>query len=187
MQDTPYCKRFALAGRLWSRLECLWTVQAESSPRRSQRPTHPGGIFAAPCACVRLSPSTRERLRMLGRPISRYSARVLKTAPSQWVCGITQKVLLFSLGAVPRPRNGEVREAGWRRQRREAVGESFRMPFGDAAAPVRHGAVAGTQTVSSRPARGIQTLSPQAIEDFAQGTGGLSHPCRPISGQLARS
>ena len=47
------------------------------------------------------------------------------------------------------------------------------MPFGDAAAPVRHGAVAGTQTVSLRPARGIQTLSPQAIEDFAQGTGGL--------------
>jgi hypothetical protein len=30
--------------------------------RRSHRPTHPGGIFAAPCASIRLSPSTRERL-----------------------------------------------------------------------------------------------------------------------------
>src|SRR5271157_729965 len=37
-QDTPYCKRFALAGRVWSRLECLWTVQAESCTRRSHRP-----------------------------------------------------------------------------------------------------------------------------------------------------
>ena len=32
--------------------------------RRSHRPTHPGGIFAAPCASVRLSPSTRERLSL---------------------------------------------------------------------------------------------------------------------------
>src|SRR5262245_38263779 len=31
-------------------------------------------------------------VRMLGKPISRYSSRVLKTAPSQWVWGISQKV-----------------------------------------------------------------------------------------------
>src|ERR1700677_3083606 len=31
-------------------------------------------------------------MRMLGRPTSRYSSRVLKTAPSQWVCGMTHKV-----------------------------------------------------------------------------------------------
>src|SRR5262245_43521649 len=29
---------------------------------------------------------------MLARPMSRYSLRVLKTAPSQCVCGITQKI-----------------------------------------------------------------------------------------------
>src|SRR5262249_28845049 len=31
-------------------------------------------------------------VRMLGKPISRYSSRVLKTAPSQWVGGMRQKV-----------------------------------------------------------------------------------------------
>ena len=45
----------------------IWRLMPEASQfctRRSHRPTHPGGIFAAPCASVRLSPSTRERLRL---------------------------------------------------------------------------------------------------------------------------
>ncbi len=36
----------------------------KSCALRCDRPTHPGGIFAAPCASVRLSPSTRERLSL---------------------------------------------------------------------------------------------------------------------------
>src|SRR6266496_3402207 len=31
-------------------------------------------------------------VRIFGNPISRYSSRVLKTAPSQCVCGMSQKV-----------------------------------------------------------------------------------------------
>ena len=44
---------------------CLASTAVSSGVAlRSDRPTHPGGIFAAPCASVRLSPSTRERLSL---------------------------------------------------------------------------------------------------------------------------
>jgi hypothetical protein len=45
-------------------------------------------------------------LRMFARPMSRYSARVLKTAPSQWVCGMTQNVPFATgaFGSSPRER-----------------------------------------------------------------------------------
>src|SRR5580698_2597904 len=38
---------------------------------------------------------------MFIRPISRYSSRVLKTAPSQWVCGMIQSTSLLAAECLP--------------------------------------------------------------------------------------
>ena len=56
-------------------------------------------------------------MRMFARPMSRYSSRVLKTAPSQWVCGMSQNVPFGARGLRllaqerARPRRIEAHEA----------------------------------------------------------------------------